>query len=77
VIGERALENIGAGAIRVAQEVGGIVVLTGQVLRARVPPRIDGRELVKNLYKMGNRSTDRVHRVLRRRPDDAAVRPFG
>jgi phospholipid/cholesterol/gamma-HCH transport system permease protein len=50
------ISNIGAGAIRVAQEVGGIVVLTGQVLRALVPPRIDGRELVKNLHKMGNRS---------------------
>src|SRR5213078_3863342 len=36
-----------------------IVVLTGQVLRALVPTRktwFDGRELVKNLYKMGNRS---------------------
>ena len=43
MIGERALEGIGAGAIRIAQEVGGIVVLTGQVLRALVPPRIDWR----------------------------------
>jgi phospholipid/cholesterol/gamma-HCH transport system permease protein len=50
------ISNIGGGAVRVAQEVGGIVVLTGQVLRALVPPRIDGRELLKNLYKMGNRS---------------------
>jgi phospholipid/cholesterol/gamma-HCH transport system permease protein len=50
------IKSVGAGAIRVAQEVGGIVVLTGQVLRALVPPRIDGRELVKNLHKMGNRS---------------------
>lgn len=50
------IQAIGAGALRIAQEVGGIVVLTGQVLRALVPPRIDGRELVKNLYKMGNRS---------------------
>ena len=39
-----------------AQEVGGIVVLTGQVLRALVPPRVDGRELLKHLYKTGNRS---------------------
>jgi phospholipid/cholesterol/gamma-HCH transport system permease protein len=52
----KAVENIGAGAVRVTQEVGGIIVLTGQVLRALVPPRIDGRELTKNLYKMGNRS---------------------
>jgi len=56
MIGERALEGIGAGAVRIAQEVGGIVVLTGQFLRALIPPRIDRRELVKSLYKMGNRS---------------------
>jgi phospholipid/cholesterol/gamma-HCH transport system permease protein len=56
VIGERALSGIGAGAIRVAEEVGGILVLTYQVLRALLPPRIDWRELIKNLYKMGNKS---------------------
>ena len=47
---------IGAGALRIAQEVGGIVLLAGQVLRALIPPRMDTRELWKNLYKMGNRS---------------------
>lgn len=56
MIGQRAIANLGASAMRIAQEVGGIVVLTGEVLRALVPPRIDRRELVKNLYKMGNRS---------------------
>ena len=56
MIGGRAIESLGAGALRIAQEVGGILVLTAQVLRALVPPRIDGRELLKNLYKMGNRS---------------------
>jgi len=56
VIGERLIVAVGAGASRIAQEVGGILILTGQVLRALVPPRIDRRELVKNLYKMGNRS---------------------
>jgi phospholipid/cholesterol/gamma-HCH transport system permease protein len=56
VIGARTIRDVGAGALRVAQEVGGIVVLTGQVLRALVPPRIDRRELVGNLHKMGNRS---------------------
>lgn len=50
------VESLGAGATRIAQETGGIVVLTGQVLRALLPPRIDRRELVKNLHKMGNRS---------------------
>ncbi|NVB84282.1 MAG: ABC transporter permease [Kofleriaceae bacterium] len=56
MIGERALAGIGAGAIRVAEEVGGIIVLTAQVIRALFPPRLDWRELMKNLYKMGNRS---------------------
>ncbi len=50
------LEPIGRAARKLAEEVGGIVVMTGQVLRALVPPRIDRRELVKSLYKMGNRS---------------------
>ncbi|MDQ3370019.1 MAG: ABC transporter permease [Myxococcota bacterium] len=48
--------GLGASALRVTGEVGGIVVMTGQVLRALLPPRIDGRELVKSLHKMGNRS---------------------
>jgi phospholipid/cholesterol/gamma-HCH transport system permease protein len=52
----KLVRSIGDGAIRIAQEVGGIVVLTAQVLRAVFPPRIDLRELFKNLYKMGNRS---------------------
>jgi phospholipid/cholesterol/gamma-HCH transport system permease protein len=56
VIGDRLLGGVGAGTVRVAQEIGGIVVLTGQVLRALVPPRVDGRELLGHLYKMGNRS---------------------
>jgi phospholipid/cholesterol/gamma-HCH transport system permease protein len=47
---------IGAATTRVADEIGGIVVMTAQVLRALVPPKIDARELWKNLYKMGNRS---------------------
>jgi phospholipid/cholesterol/gamma-HCH transport system permease protein len=51
-----AIASLGAGALRIAQEVGGIVLLTGQVARALIPPRIDRRELWKNLYKMGNRS---------------------
>lgn len=48
--------GIGASAVAVAQEVGGIVLLTAQVIRALAPPRIDGRELLRNLYRMGNRS---------------------
>jgi phospholipid/cholesterol/gamma-HCH transport system permease protein len=56
VIGEKALTGVGAGAVRVAEEIGGILVLTWQVIRALFPPRIDGRELMKNLYKMGVKS---------------------
>jgi phospholipid/cholesterol/gamma-HCH transport system permease protein len=56
VIGGRLIAGVGAGAVRLAQETGGIVVLTGRVLRALVPPRIDRRELLAHLYKMGNRS---------------------
>nr|HEX4319111.1 ABC transporter permease [Kofleriaceae bacterium] len=52
----RVAEHVGGGALAVARETGGIVVLAGQVLRALVPPKIDRRELVKALYKMGNRS---------------------
>jgi len=50
------IENVGAGAIRIAEEVGGILLLTWQVLRSFVPPRVDRQELFKNLHKMGNRS---------------------
>ncbi len=50
------ISAIGSSALRIAQEVGGIVLLTGQVLRALIPPKMDARELWKNLYKMGNRS---------------------
>ena len=36
----RGIEGVGEGAIKIAQEVGGIVLLTGQVIAAFVPPRI-------------------------------------
>lgn len=50
------IRALGVSGVRIAEEVGGILVLTAQVLRALVPPRIDWRELIKNLYKMGVRS---------------------
>lgn len=56
MIGERFVENVGASAMGVAREVGGIGVLAGRVLRSLVPPSMDTRELVRNLHKMGNRS---------------------
>src|SRR5688572_8245359 len=52
----RALAGVGAGAMHVAREAGGIAVLFGRVLRCLIPPSLDGRELVRNLHKMGNRS---------------------
>ena len=48
--------GLGTQAIRVARDAGGMVVLCAQVLRSLVPPSMDGRELVRNLHKMGNRS---------------------
>lgn len=48
--------SLGAGAVRLAEEVGGIALLGGQVVRALAPPRLDLRELWHNLYRMGNRS---------------------
>jgi phospholipid/cholesterol/gamma-HCH transport system permease protein len=56
VIGDRLLTNIGERTMSIARDVGGIVLLTATVARALVPPRIDGRELMKNFYKMGNQS---------------------
>ncbi len=56
MIGGKFIASVGAGATTIAEEVGGIIVLTSQVLRALIPPRIDRRELFKNLYKMGNKS---------------------
>ncbi len=56
MIGERMIASVGATALAIARDVGGIVVLAGEVIRGLIPPRLDGRELVKNLHKMGNRS---------------------
>ncbi len=56
MLGENAITNIGSRAVAVSRELGGITILFAQILRALVPPRLDTRELVKNLHKMGNRS---------------------
>ena len=56
MFGERAVTAVGARAVAVSREVGGITILFVQILRGLLPPRLDGRELVKNLHKMGNRS---------------------
>jgi phospholipid/cholesterol/gamma-HCH transport system permease protein len=48
--------NVGRSALVVAQELGGILILTAKVGRALLPPRVDRAALWKNLHKMGNRS---------------------
>jgi phospholipid/cholesterol/gamma-HCH transport system permease protein len=50
------VNRVGAAAIGIARDIGGITVMTFDIVRALVPPRLDGRELVRNLHKMGNRS---------------------
>ena len=50
------IRRIGAASIAVARETGGIVTMLGRVLRSLVPPSVDGRELLRNLFKMGNQS---------------------
>jgi phospholipid/cholesterol/gamma-HCH transport system permease protein len=50
------IEIIGRGAIRVARETGGIAWLFWRVLRSLVPPSLDGKEILRNLHKMGNLS---------------------
>jgi phospholipid/cholesterol/gamma-HCH transport system permease protein len=52
----RSVTGIGEGAVTVAREAGGIALLAWRVLRSLIPPTLDGRELLRNLHKMGNRS---------------------
>jgi phospholipid/cholesterol/gamma-HCH transport system permease protein len=49
-------EKIGAGVISAAEEAGGIGLLARDVVRALFPPTLDGRELWRDLHKMGVRS---------------------
>ena len=52
----RSVTAVGAQTLGAARDAGGIVVLAFEVARALIPPRFDRRELIRNLYKMGNRS---------------------
>ncbi len=47
---------LGGRTMGAARDAGGIVVLAYEVGRSLVPPRLDGRELIRNLYKMGFKS---------------------
>lgn len=51
-----AVTGLGSATVSAWRELGGMTLLAGQVLRSLVPPRLDGRELLRNLYRMGNRS---------------------
>ena len=53
---QRFFAHVGTSALQICRDTGGIVILFGQVLRALVPPSLDGREFVRNLHKMGNLS---------------------
>jgi phospholipid/cholesterol/gamma-HCH transport system permease protein len=47
---------VGAGFLSIAHTAGGMTILFARVLSRLVPPRLDGRELWKNLYKMAVKS---------------------
>lgn len=53
---QRFFIQVGASALQICRDAGGIVILLGQVARALVPPALDGREFLRSLYKMGNQS---------------------
>jgi phospholipid/cholesterol/gamma-HCH transport system permease protein len=47
---------MGATVLGIADQVGGMAVLSARLLARVVPPRVDRYELVRNLHKMGVRS---------------------
>ena len=53
---EGALAALGGGFLEIAGTVGGMGVLFARIVRRLVPPRLDGPELWKNLYKMAVKS---------------------
>jgi phospholipid/cholesterol/gamma-HCH transport system permease protein len=52
----RMFSSLGSYALGLCRETGGIAVLSAQVARTLVPPRLDGRMLLEQLFKMGYRS---------------------
>ncbi|MDP3274645.1 MAG: ABC transporter permease [Deltaproteobacteria bacterium] len=48
--------RLGGGFLSLAAQVGGVGVLAGQLLKRLFPPKLDGQELWRNLYKMGVQS---------------------
>ncbi|HMY22202.1 MAG TPA: ABC transporter permease, partial [Polyangium sp.] len=49
-------EEVGTGFLEVAGTLGGMAILGGGILRRVLTLRIDGEELMRNLYKMGVKS---------------------
>ena len=47
---------LGSGFLSAAHTAGGMTILFARILARIVPPRLDGRELWKNLYKMAVKS---------------------
>ncbi len=56
MVGERRIAAIGASALDICRQTGGIFVLFAQILRCLIPPSMDRSELGRNLHKMLNRS---------------------
>jgi phospholipid/cholesterol/gamma-HCH transport system permease protein len=50
------LGALGAGFLSTSHTAGGMTILLVRILTRTVPPRMDGRELWKNLYKMAVKS---------------------
>jgi phospholipid/cholesterol/gamma-HCH transport system permease protein len=53
---ESALGSVGGSFLDIAETAGGMTILLVRILSRLFPPRLDGRELWKNLYKMGVKS---------------------
>ena len=56
MIGRRGIRSIGRTTMTAARDAGGIAVLARDVGRSFFPPSLDGRELLRSLYKMGYKS---------------------
>jgi len=50
------LGGLGSGFLDIAETAGGMVILLVRIFLRLLPPRVDGRELWKNLYKMAVKS---------------------
>ena len=49
-------ERMGAAMLDIAEQVGGIAIMAGQILRRAMPWKIDRYEFVRNMYRMGVKS---------------------